>query len=399
MLKKAHKRITGFLDARFSKKQQVLGIFSILLVILIVCITILITGDTNVTKESGTNEQNEETVGSGDGTNGEGTIEEGLPLEEEKPMNPEDVPEDEFYVVDPEEGTSPIGMDGPPEDEFESFMTRLEGTTEINIDALTSTNPVLVDSSENLLLFIGHAGVLTVYNKKEKAFTQIDNPISTAKISDDEKYIVFVRQSALESKLFTYSMESKLMEEILEKQNEYFTDVEMKKGTIFFVHHVQDTTKYNLETFPHFDYREGRLPQELHVEKVVNVGPKLYQNEETVYYYNRDKQSIHGFYPGLHQPEIVKVEAKEPSEFAVNGKSYALVDAEKLKTNDGTIDTSSVVNSVNYRNNTLYFTYGTVLYQLTKGKEVLLATDVTTASSNKVDITFQQLDTKVFTWK
>lgn len=376
LLKKQLDTFQHWLDNKFTKRQQTLGVLVSLVVLLIVCIILVFTNNvpfTNSEKEDGEKIKTP-TVG----------------------MTVDDVPEDKFAQVNVEDGVGKANSDDLVLEEEGKFETTLENAVEITVPEIPETNAEVIDSSENYILFLGHAGVLSLYDKREKTFIQLDNIVMKASISDDEKFVAYTMDGLLESELRVYNVEKKLVEQILRKENAYFSDVAMHDGTISFIFHEQNTESYQLETFAHFDYREGRLPNTLARQKESNVGPYLHHNQEGVYYYHQATEEIKRITPGKKHAVIGKLKVEHPEMFVVSGDNFAIIDNGTLVTKSSRYEKIDTVSSLTYLDGVIHYTKEGNLYNLIDGKENLLSTDAKIVSVNQQDMVVQGLSEKVF---
>lgn len=378
-LKNLIAKFQAWLNAKFTKRQQTIGVFAIILTLLIVGGILTLTENVPLIAED---EKEKE-----------------ITAEAEKPtqgVKAEDVPEEEINEVDPDMGTGTLDSDDLVMEEAGAFDVLLEGAKEINVPLMMETKAEVVDSSEHYILFIGHAGVLSLYDKRDESLIQLDNPVDHARISDDEKFVAYTIRGALESDVRLYNMTKQLTEQIITKDNTYFSDIAMHDGMILFIFHEQNTENYELETFSHFDYREGRPPNTLARQKETNIGPKLYQNEDGVYYYHKADKDIKLVVPGWSHKSIAKVEIKDPGYLIVNDDNFAILDGGVIVTKSKRYEEYTPVDGLAYRDGVIHYIQHGGLFELKDGKGELLAVTARFVSVNKQDVVYQKVEGNVY---
>lgn len=321
------------------------------------------------------------------------------------PIKSDDFSSEEPEVVVEEQEIAPEEIAVMPEGEAYSIDTYDESLGDIQIGPeLTNAKPIeepniagtkasVVDSNNHLILLIGHAGVLSVYNKNSKDFYQIDNPVSLASLSDDGKYVVYSLDGLLGSDLNVYNIEKQEMVGIEQLDDRFISDLKIKNGIITFIHGSEDQTDYMLESVTHYDERDDKTSQELIGLKLKNVGPKLFSDEKYVYFLDQNDSVIRSIHPGLHEREVASYIASEPTHFVVvDGKNPFYVDGDTLKdSSNKEITKEGSISKLMTHNNKVYYTNGSGLYLVEGDKSSVFDKRGARASFSDNDLVIQDI--------
>ena len=379
-MNKLRSKLKSFLDSRFTQKQQVLGAISMLVVIMLISVVFTLTSNQPMATEPADDGKKDSTE----------TVETNPTDPATEAVNLDDIPEEDFFVV--EEG-DPMAEDITEEDLANiDNGPKLEGATLIGEKNIAATKAEVIDSNDQHILFIGHAGVLSLYNKETEEFSQIDNPVKYASLSNDGDYVVFSNDTILGSYIHAYDIEKHALVEIVRFDNRFITDVKMHNGLVSYIHHAENTTEYVLDTMTHFDERADKTPQELIGLNLNEVGPKLFMDEDHIYFFDKKDSSIRAIHPGLHERKVASIKADNPEHFVlVKGKTPFYVDGDTLKNGKGEITKEGSVTKLLVDKENVYYTNGSGLYLINGDESSVFDRRGARASFNGTDLVIQDL--------